>query len=95
MISSGWGTWIRTKINGVRVRCSTIELFPNRSRVPGERGFGPGPSIEGEPQINRAAAYKVRVSRGLPPLSVQAIFLRIFLAPAEKRPSLLFSCKNS
>ena len=26
----GWGTWIRTKINGVRVRCSTIELSPNR-----------------------------------------------------------------
>lgn len=26
----GWGTWIRTKIDGVRVRCSTIELFPSR-----------------------------------------------------------------
>ena len=26
----GWGTWTRTKINGVRVRRSTIELFPNR-----------------------------------------------------------------
>jgi hypothetical protein len=26
----GWGTWIRTKINGVRVRCSTIELSPTR-----------------------------------------------------------------
>ena len=25
----GWGTWIRTKINGVRVRRSTVELFPN------------------------------------------------------------------
>lgn len=25
----GWGTWIRTKINGVRVRCSTVELSPN------------------------------------------------------------------
>src|ERR1044072_5797511 len=24
----GWGTWIRTKINGVRVRRSTVELFP-------------------------------------------------------------------
>jgi hypothetical protein len=22
----GWGTWIRTKIDGVRVRCSTVEL---------------------------------------------------------------------
>ncbi len=25
---NGWGTWIRTKINGVRVRCSTVELSP-------------------------------------------------------------------
>src|SRR5664279_64535 len=25
----GWGTWIRTKILGVRVRCSTVELSPN------------------------------------------------------------------
>jgi hypothetical protein len=24
----GWRTWIRTKINGVRVRCSTVELSP-------------------------------------------------------------------
>jgi hypothetical protein len=29
---SGWGTWIRTKINGVRVRRSTVELFPNAIR---------------------------------------------------------------
>jgi hypothetical protein len=31
----GWGTWIRTKIDGVRVRCSTVELSPNEpaSRV--------------------------------------------------------------
>jgi hypothetical protein len=28
--SIGWGTWIRTKINGVRVRRSTVELFPKR-----------------------------------------------------------------
>ncbi len=27
----GWGTWIRTKIDGVRVRSSTVELSPNRS----------------------------------------------------------------
>ncbi len=26
---SGWGTWIRTKIDGVRVRSSTVELSPN------------------------------------------------------------------
>lgn len=26
----GWGTWIRTKINGVRVRRSTVELFPTK-----------------------------------------------------------------
>jgi hypothetical protein len=28
---AGWGTWIRTKVNGVRVRCSTVELSPTRS----------------------------------------------------------------
>ena len=27
-LRSGWGTWIRTKIDGVRVRCSTVELSP-------------------------------------------------------------------
>ena len=25
----GWGTWIRTRTDGVRVRCSTVKLFPN------------------------------------------------------------------
>jgi hypothetical protein len=30
MKSIGWGTWIRTKINGVRVRCSTVELCPTK-----------------------------------------------------------------
>jgi hypothetical protein len=35
----GWGTWIRTKIDGVRVRCSTVELSPNgRSRRGSSRG---------------------------------------------------------
>jgi hypothetical protein len=29
--SIGWGTWIRTKILGVRVRCSTVELFPTEA----------------------------------------------------------------
>ena len=28
LILFGWGTWIRTKIDGVRVRSSTVELFP-------------------------------------------------------------------
>src|SRR5712671_907353 len=27
---SGWGTWIRTRTNGVRVRGSTVNLFPSR-----------------------------------------------------------------
>ena len=31
-LRGGWGTWIRTKIDGVRVRCSTIELFPTGGR---------------------------------------------------------------
>jgi hypothetical protein len=29
LTGAGWGTWIRTKIDGVRVRCSTVELSPN------------------------------------------------------------------
>src|SRR4051794_31606637 len=26
---TGWGTWIRTRTNGVRVRGSTVNLFPS------------------------------------------------------------------
>ena len=29
----GWGTWIRTRTNGVRVRGSTVNLFPNEADV--------------------------------------------------------------
>lgn len=29
-IQFGWGTWIRTRTNGVRVRWSTVNLFPSR-----------------------------------------------------------------
>ena len=37
---TGWGTWIRTKINGVRVRCSTIELCPtNAAEITAFDGF--------------------------------------------------------
>ena len=36
-LGNGWGTWIRTKINGVRVRCSTVELSPNAA---GPKGPG-------------------------------------------------------
>src|SRR5690606_18489050 len=35
--SNGWGTWIRTKTNGVRVRCSTLKLSPSRdSQMPSD-----------------------------------------------------------
>ena len=27
-VFAGWGTWIRTRTDGVRVRCSTVKLFP-------------------------------------------------------------------
>lgn len=34
----GWGTWIRTRTNGVRVRWSTVNLFPNvAGRLVGDR----------------------------------------------------------
>lgn len=29
----GWGTWIRTRTNGVRVRGSTVNLFPSSAAV--------------------------------------------------------------
>ena len=35
----GWGTWIRTKIDGVRVRCSTVELSPNGRQGPRHRAW--------------------------------------------------------
>ena len=47
----GWGTWIRTKIDGVRVRCSTVELFPNAGGAGGlkERAhrLRAGPTMSG------------------------------------------------
>jgi hypothetical protein len=35
----GWGTWIRTRTNGVRVRGSTVNLFPiaEEARAPSKR----------------------------------------------------------
>ncbi|VTZ49937.1 hypothetical protein MPC4_20147 [Methylocella tundrae] len=40
MMHDGWGTWIRTKIDGVRVRCSTVELSPTD---PSSRAFAGPP----------------------------------------------------
>jgi hypothetical protein len=37
--SIGWGTWIRTKIDGVRVRSSTVELSPNGRLKPHRRAL--------------------------------------------------------
>ena len=41
-IHVGWETWTRTKTNGVRVRCSTIKLFPNEctNYIPLSGGIG-------------------------------------------------------
>lgn len=30
---NGWGTWIRTRTDGVRVRCSAVKLFPSRIAI--------------------------------------------------------------
>lgn len=35
----GWGTWIRTRTNGVRVRGSTVNLFPSAAAI-GDRLAG-------------------------------------------------------
>ena len=32
---AGWGTWIRTRTDGVRDRCSTVKLFPTCGRTIG------------------------------------------------------------
>ena len=32
----GWGTWIRTKTGGVRVRCPTVRRSPTRSECGAE-----------------------------------------------------------
>src|ERR1700737_3248790 len=50
----GWGTWIRTKIDGVRVRCSTVELSPTRS---------PQKSLEKKDfeMPKRAASYRSQI----------------------------------
>ena len=37
---SGWGTWIRTRTNGVRVRGSTVNLFPSRDAAHSGAGRG-------------------------------------------------------
>src|SRR5262245_38897340 len=36
--SAGWGTWIRTKTGGVRVRCPTVRRSPTRALCGGQ-GF--------------------------------------------------------
>jgi hypothetical protein len=42
----GWGTWIRTKIDGVRVRCSTVENVNSKYAVISERYLAEGPGFE-------------------------------------------------
>ena len=42
---NGWGTWIRTRTDGVRVRCSAVKLFPSRcalNRLKSDRYEFPG-----------------------------------------------------
>ena len=49
---AGWGSWIRTRTDGVRVRCSTVKLIPNR------KGFATGvPMAHGDP-ANRGRKRK-------------------------------------
>ena len=49
---TGWGSWIRTRTDGVRVRCSTVKLIPNR------KGFATGvPMAHGNP-ANRSRKRK-------------------------------------
>ena len=47
MKSNGWGTWIRTRTNGVRVRGSTVNLFPKTHPAGGSRPAFRGALIAG------------------------------------------------
>lgn len=60
----GWGTWIRTKIDGVRVRCSTIELFPKSLKARGAFALV-GRHID---DLFRGASRKNRKMRFIPVL---------------------------
>ena len=50
----GWGTWIRTRTNGVRVRGSTVNLFPN-APVAGFREPAGRPPIYGVRAVDAIA----------------------------------------
>ena len=69
--SDGWGTWIRTKINGVRVRCSTVELSPTKAfEIFGD--FGPVLQSASSFTIFRSRAVPGRLSKG-PEVSGQGL----------------------
>ena len=73
--TAGWGTWIRTKINGVRVRCSTVELSPKASRMPaslcGRLSTEIGRALQGPPGMR---AEQGREGRAGQPALTPAVY---------------------
>ena len=63
-LKAGWGTWIRTRTDGVRVRCSTVKLFPNGERraakieAAAAKLFSHAPLIVNPEPFSRARASK-------------------------------------
>ena len=73
----GWGTWIRTTTNGVRVRCSTVKLSPievfravDQRKVPSVRGGASPPRCGADRLVRRTGqgllAGRVRKGGGRP-----------------------------
>ena len=75
--NAGWGTWIRTKIDGVRVRCSTVELSPT---APATRRLRGAPCGFDARLSGRAAVVKAA------PGSVSAPALLRFVALTIRTP---------
>jgi hypothetical protein len=70
----GWGTWIRTKIDGVRVCCSTVELSPT---APATRRLRGAPCGFDARLSKRAAVVKAAPGSVLAPALLRFVALTI------------------
>ena len=74
----GWGTWIRTRTNGVRVRGSTVNLFPNATGMCARR------ADVGPPFTGGAALVKPLYAAG----TIRSVRTRRLQAPSSMEPCL-------
>jgi hypothetical protein len=59
---AGWGTWIRTKTNRVRVCCATVTPFPNEALDLSALSLEVLQYPSGVSQIQSSAAARIAVS---------------------------------